>query len=142
MTFYTDQGVYCYTTMPFGLKNVGATYQRLINRIFKSQIDRNVDTYVDDILLKSLKTSTFLANLREALEVIRATRMMLNPKKCIFGVISGKFLGYLVSQRGIEANPGKVKAIQEISSPRCIRDVLDLHSLDLSPQFPRHLVSG
>ncbi|XP_027120344.2 uncharacterized protein [Coffea arabica] len=121
--FYTDQGTYCYTTIPFGLKNAGATYQRLVNQAFKSQIGRNVEAYVDDILLKSQTTSTFLSNLREVLEVLREMRMMLNPKKCVFGVISGKFLGYLVSRRGIEANPDKVRAIQEMSPPRCIRDV-------------------
>nr|XP_027082689.1 uncharacterized protein LOC113705025 [Coffea arabica] len=121
--FYTDQGTYCYTTMPFGLKNAGATYQRLVNQAFKSQIGRTVEAYVDDILLKSRTTSTFLADLKEVLEVLRRTRMMLNPKKCVLGVTSGKFLGYLVSRRGIEANPDKVKAIQEMSPPRCVRDV-------------------
>nr|XP_027102673.1 uncharacterized protein LOC113723912 [Coffea arabica] len=121
--FYTDRGTYCYTTMPFGLKNARATYQRLVNQAFKSQIGRNVETYVDDVLLKSQTTSTFLSDLREVLEVFRETRIMLNPKKCIFGVTSGKFLGYLVSRRGIEANPDKVRAIQEMSLPRCIRDV-------------------
>ncbi|XP_027174210.1 uncharacterized protein LOC113773797 [Coffea eugenioides] len=121
--FYTDKGTYYYTTMPFGLKNAGATYQRLVNQAFKSQIGRTVEAYVDDVLLKSQTTSTFLADLKEVLEVLRETRMMLNPKKCVLGVTSGKFLGYLVSRRGIEANPDKVRAIQEMSSPRCIRDV-------------------
>ena len=121
--FYTDKGTYCYTTMPFGLKNAGATYQRLVNQAFKSQIGRTVEAYVDDVLLKSQTTSTFLADLKEVLEVLRETRMMLNPKKCVLGVTSGKFLGYLVSRRGIEANPDKVRAIQEMSPPRCVRDV-------------------
>ncbi|XP_027158648.1 uncharacterized protein LOC113760293 [Coffea eugenioides] len=121
--FYTDRDTYCYTTMPFGLKNAGATYQRLVNQAFRSQIGRNVEAYVDDIFLKSQMTSTFLADLNEVLDVLRRTRMMLNPKKCIFGVTSGKFLGYLVSRRGIEANPDKVRAIQEMSPLRCIRDV-------------------
>ncbi|XP_071933903.1 uncharacterized protein [Coffea arabica] len=110
-TFYTDRGTYCYTTMPFGLKNAGAMYQRLVNQAFKSQIGRNIEAYVDDVLLKSQTTSTFLSDLREVLEILRKIRMMLNPKKCIFGVTSGKFLGYLVSRRGIEANPDKVRAI-------------------------------
>ena len=121
--FYTDQGTYYYTTIPFGLKNVGATYQRLVNQAFESQIDRHVEAYVDDILLKSQTTSTFLSDLKEVLEVLRKTRMMLNPKKCVFGVTSGKFLGYLVSSRGIEANPDKVRAIQEISPHRSIREM-------------------
>nr|XP_027126139.1 uncharacterized protein LOC113742510 [Coffea arabica] len=121
--FYTDQGVYCYTTMPFGLKNTGATYQRLINRLFKDQIGRNVEAYVDDILVKSLTTSTFLSDVREVFGVLRDSRMKLNPKKCVFGVTSGKFLRYLVSHRGIEANPDKVKAIQDMSPPRNLREV-------------------
>ncbi|XP_071912133.1 uncharacterized protein [Coffea arabica] len=120
MAFFTDQGIYYYTIIPFDLNNTGMTYQRLINRVFKSQIGRNVETYVDDILLKSKHTSAFLFDVRE---VLRDTRMMLNPKKCVFDVISKKFLGYLVSRRGIEANPNKVKAIQKMSSPSSPRDV-------------------
>ncbi|XP_027063199.2 uncharacterized protein [Coffea arabica] len=125
--FYTDRGTYCYTTMPFGLKNAGATYQRLINRLFKNQIGRNVEAYVDDILVKSLATSSFLSDLREVFGVLRDSRMKLNPKKCVFGVTSGKFLGYLVSHRGIEANPDKIKAIQDMSPPRNIREVQRLN---------------
>ncbi|XP_071909560.1 uncharacterized protein [Coffea arabica] len=125
--FYTDQGVYCYTTMPFGLKNAGATYQRLINRLFKNQIGRNVEAYVDDILVKSLATSSFLSDLREVFGVLRDSRMKLNPNKCVFGVTSGKFLGYLVSHRGIEANPDKIKVIQDMSPPRNIREVQRLN---------------
>ncbi|XP_027178148.1 uncharacterized protein LOC113777314 [Coffea eugenioides] len=124
--FYTDQGVYCYTTMPFRLKNAGATYQRLINRLFKDQIGRNV-AYVDDILVKSLTTSAFLSDVREVFGVLRDSRMKLNPKKYVFGVTSGKFLGYLVSHRGIEANPDKVKAIQDMSPPRNLREVQRLN---------------
>ncbi|XP_071909636.1 uncharacterized protein [Coffea arabica] len=125
--FYTDQGTYCYTTMPFGLKNAGATYQKLINRLFKNQIDRNVEAYVDDILVKSLATSSFLSDLRKVFGVLRDSRMKLNPKKCVFGVTSGKFLGYLVSHRGIEANPDKIKAIQDMSPPPNIREVQRLN---------------
>nr|XP_027102809.1 uncharacterized protein LOC113724064 [Coffea arabica] len=125
--FYTDQGTYCYTTIPFGLKNAGATYQRLINRLFKNQIGRNVEAYVDDILVKSQATSAFLSDLREVFGVLRDSRMKLNPKKCVFGVTSGKFLGYLVSRRGIEANPDKVKAIQDMSPPRNVREVQRLN---------------
>ena len=121
--FFTNQGVYCYTTIHFGLKNAGTTYQCLVNRIFKSQIGQNVEAYVDDKLVKSKKTSAFLSDLKEVFEILRDTRMILNPKKCVFGVISRKFLGYLVSRRGIEVNPDKMKAIQEMSPPRCTRDV-------------------
>ena len=123
MACYTDQGVYCYITMPFGLKNAGATYQRLVNRILKDQIRRNVEAYVDDILLKSRTTSDVLFDMREVFNIFRGSKMRLNPKKCVFGVTSKKFLGYLVSRRGIEANPDKVKAIQDMSPPRNLRDV-------------------
>nr|XP_027120710.1 uncharacterized protein LOC113737727 [Coffea arabica] len=125
--FYTDHGVYCYSTMPFGLKNAGATYQRLINRLFKNQIGRNVEAYVDDILVKSLATSSFLSDVREVFGVLRDSRMKLNPKKCVFDVTSGKFLGYLVSHRGIEANPDKVTAIQDMSPPRNLWEVQRLN---------------
>ncbi|XP_027178053.1 uncharacterized protein LOC113777216 [Coffea eugenioides] len=125
--FYTDQGVYFYTTMPFGLKNAGVTYQRLINRLFKDQIGRNVEAYVDDILVRSLTTSAFLSDVREVFGVLRVSRMKLNPKKCVFGVTSEKFLGYLVSRRGIETNPDKVKAIQDMSPPRNLREVQRLN---------------
>ncbi|XP_027158174.1 uncharacterized protein LOC113780841 [Coffea eugenioides] len=133
--FYTDQGVYCYTTMPFGLKNAGATYQRLINRLFKDQIGRNVEAYVDDILVKSLTTSAFLSDVREVFGVLRDSKMKLNPKKCVFGVTSGKFLGYLVSHRGIEANPDKVTAIQDMSPPRNLRKA----AFDKLKQYLHHL---
>ena len=76
MTFFTDQGVYCYTTIPFGFKNAGATYQRLINRVFKTQIGCNVEAYVDDVLLKSKETSAFLSDVREVFGVLRDTRMI------------------------------------------------------------------
>ena len=85
--------------------------------MFKSQIGRNVETYVDNILLKSMTTSDFLSDVREVIEVLRDTQMMLNPKKRVFGVISKKFLGYYMSPWGIEANCDKVKIIQEMFSP-------------------------
>nr|XP_027067493.1 uncharacterized protein LOC113693115 [Coffea arabica] len=90
-------------------------------------IDRNVEAYVDDILVKSLTTSSFLSDVREVFGVLRDLRMKLNSKKCVFGVTSKKFLGYLVSHRGIEANPDKVKAIQDMSPPRNIREVQKLN---------------
>ena len=112
--------------MPFGLKNAGATYQRLVNQMFKKQIGRNVEVYVDDILVKSRKEEDHLDDLREAFNTLRQYHMKLNPSKCAFGVSSGKFLGFIVSQRGIEANPEKVRAILEMSSPRTIKEVQSL----------------
>ena len=124
--FVTGQGLYCYRAMPFGLKNVGATYQRLVNQMFKKQIGRNVEVYLDDMLAKSRKEEDHLDDLRETFNTLRQYNMKLNPSKCAFGVSSGKFLGFIVSQRGIEANPEKVKAILEMSSPRTTKEVQSL----------------
>lgn len=114
--FITDQGLYCYKRMPFGLKNAGATYQRLVNRMFQSQIGRNVEVYVDDLLVKSVRANRHIEDLRETFWILRKYNMKLNPAKCAFGVSSGKFLGFMVSQRGIEANPEKVRAVLEMES--------------------------
>jgi hypothetical protein len=121
--FITDQGLYCYKMMPFNLKNAGATYQRLVNRMFQSQIGRNVEVYVDDMLVKSIRAAKHIEDLREIFQTLRKYKMKLNPMKCAFGVSSGKFLGFMVSQRGIEANPEKVKAILEMEAPRTTKQL-------------------
>ncbi|XP_074352084.1 uncharacterized protein LOC141691245 [Apium graveolens] len=92
-SFITDRGLYCYIGMPFGLINVGATYQRLVNKIFKRLIEKTMEVYVDDILVKSKKTENHRADLPEMFHILRKYRMKLNPQKCVFGVESGKFLG-------------------------------------------------
>ena len=109
--------------MPFGLKNVGVTYQRLVNQMFSKQIWRNMEVYVNDMLVKSREAKTHLANLQEAFDTLRRYRMKLNPVKCLFGISSGKFLGIMVSQRGIKANPEKVKAILDMVSPKTVKEV-------------------
>ena len=124
--FVTSQGLYCYRVMSFRLKNAGATYQRLVNQMFKKQIGRNVEVYVDDVLVKSRKEEDHLDDLRETFNTLRQYHMKLNPSKCAFGISSGKFLGFIVSQRGIEANPEKVRAILEMSSPRTTKEVQSL----------------
>src|SRR3954469_22599934 len=90
-------GVFCYKTMPIGLKNTGATYQRMMQACLKEQIVRNVQVYVDDIVIKTYKETTLLDDLRETLEALNKYRIKLNPKKCAFGVPARKFLGYMVS---------------------------------------------
>ena len=90
--------------MPFVLKNVGTTYKRLVNYMFHPQIRRNVEVYVDAMLVKSAKEMQHLDNLQETFDTLRRYKMKLNPRKCAFGVASRKFLGFMVSQRGIEAN--------------------------------------
>ena len=121
--FITSQGLYCYKVMPFGLKNARASYQRLVNQMFNKQIGRNVEVYVDDILVKSKEEEDHLDDLKETFNTLRQYSMKLNPSKCAFGVSSGKFLRFMVSQRGIEANPEKVRAILEMSSPKTIKKV-------------------
>jgi hypothetical protein len=116
--FITSRGLFCYKAMPFGLKNAGATYQRLVNKMFHDQIGRNVEVYVDDMLVKSKENEDHLTDLKETFQALRTYNMKLNPEKCAFGVSSGKFLGFMVSQRGIEANPDKIKAILEMSPQR------------------------
>ena len=124
--FITSQGLYYYKVMPFGLKNAEATYQRLVNKMFSQQIGRNMEVYVDDMLVKSKEELAHLDDLKETLTTLKAHQMRLNPSKCVFGVASGKFLGFMVSQRGIEANPEKVRAIIDMTSPRIVKEVQKL----------------
>jgi hypothetical protein len=124
--FITSRGLFCYKEMPFGLKNAGATYQRLVNKMFHDQIGRNVEVYVDDMLVKSKKDVDHLIDLKETFQTLRMYNMKLNPAKCVFGVSSDKFLGFMVSQRGIEANPDKLKAILDMSPPKTVKEVQSL----------------
>ncbi|XP_057540741.1 uncharacterized protein LOC130818595 [Amaranthus tricolor] len=124
--FITNVGVYCYKVMPFGLKNAGATYQRMVNKVFQSQIGRNLEVYVDDMITKSKQASQHAADLRETFNTLRKHQMRLNPEKCVFGVTGGKCLGFLVDERGIEANPDKIKAIRDMKSPRSVKEVQKL----------------
>jgi hypothetical protein len=98
-------------TMPFALKNAGATYQRCMQAFLKEQIGRNVEVYVDDIVIKSSKANSLLDDLRETFANLGRYSIKLNPKKCSFGVPIDQLLGYLISERGIEGNPEKIQAI-------------------------------
>ena len=113
--------------MPFGLKNASTTYQRLMNRMFAPQIKRNVQVYVNDMLVKSQREEDHLKDLRETFDTLRSYNMKLNPRKCAFGVTVGKFLGFMVSQKGIEANPDKIRAIMEMTPPRNMKEVQSLN---------------
>nr|CAD41940.2 OSJNBa0070M12.17 [Oryza sativa Japonica Group] len=121
--FITPIGTYCYTTMPFGLKNAGPTFQRTTRISLGSQIGRNVEAYVDDLVVKTRNQETLLSDLAETFESLRSARIKLNPDKCVFGVPAGKLLGFLVSARGIEANPEKIRAIERMRPPSKLRDV-------------------
>ncbi|GKV39077.1 hypothetical protein SLEP1_g46896 [Rubroshorea leprosula] len=106
-----------------GLKNAGATYQKMVTIVFHAQIGKNLEVYVDDIVVKSLKAEDHLTDLDETFNNLRKNRMRLNPAKCIFKVESGKFLGFMVSRRGIEVNPEKIRAIAEMEPPKSVKDI-------------------
>ena len=93
--FITSQGIYCYKVMPFELKNAGATYQRLVNKMFSKQTNRNMKVYVDDMLVKSREELAHLDDLKETFATLTQYQMKLNPSKCAFGVALGKFLGFM-----------------------------------------------
>ena len=123
MSFITPFGAYCYTTMSFGLKNTGATYQRAIQRCLKDQIRKNVEAYVNDVVVKSRTADTLIADLTEVFKALKVYRWKLNPTKCIFGIPSGILLGNIVSRRGIEANLEKIAAVTNMKLPTYVKDV-------------------
>ena len=96
-TFITPHGLYCYNVMPFGLKNVGATYQRFVTKIFQLLLGNTMEAYIDGLLVKSKERFNYTKHLKEAFELLRRYDMKLNPLKCAFGAISGKFLGFMVT---------------------------------------------
>ena len=112
--------------MTFGLKKVRATYQRLVNKMLNKQIGRNMEVYMDDMLVKSKEEQAHLDDLRETFATLKQYQMKLNPGKCVFTVALGKFLGFMVSQRGIEANTKKVQAIINMASPKTVKEVQKL----------------
>jgi hypothetical protein len=122
-SFITPFGMYCYVTIPFGLRNVGATYQRCMQHVFGDHIGRTVEEYVDDIVVKTRKVDDLVNDLRIAFGCLRANRVKLNPEKCVFGVPRGMLLGYIVSQRGIEANLEKVAALERMGLIRDLKGV-------------------
>ena len=120
-SFVMSQGIFCYKVMSFGLKNARATYQRLVNRMFVQQIRRNVEIYVDDMLVKSKKEDRHLDDLQETFKTLHIYDMKLNPNKYVLELSSGKFLSFMGSQRGVEANPNKIQAILEMTPPKNIK---------------------
>jgi hypothetical protein len=116
-SFITPFGTYCFIRMPEGLKNAGSTFSCLTKTVLESQVGRNIFTYVDDIVVASKNKEDHLADLGETFTNMRDARLRLNPEKCVFGVRQGKILDYLVSYRGIEANPTKIQAITNMTPP-------------------------
>jgi hypothetical protein len=115
--------MYCYVTMPFGLRNAGATYQRCMNHVFGEHIGRTVEAYVDDIVVKTRKASNLLSDLETTFKCLKAKGVKLNPEKCVFGVPQGMLLGFIISERGIEANPEKIAAITNMGSIKDLKGV-------------------
>ena len=116
-TFITPHRLHCYNVMPFGLKNAGATYQLLVNEIFRPLLGNTMEAYIDDMLVKSKEHFDHIRHLQDAFELLQRYDMKLNPLKCMFRVSLCKFLGFMVTQRGIEANPVQLKAIMDSQDP-------------------------
>ena len=125
-TFITPHGLYCYNVMSFGLKNAGATYQRMVTRIFQPLIGKSMEVYIDDMLVKSKECPDHTRHLQETFELLRRHNMKLNLLKCEFEVNSGKFLGFVVTQRGIEANPIQLKTIMNSQTPTSRKGIQQL----------------
>ena len=123
MAFRAPNGNYHYHVMPFGFKNAGSTYQRMITQMFERQIKRNMEAYIDDMVVKSKKVEEHLVDLGETFPVLREHKLRLNASKCSFGVNSGKFQGYMITYRRIEGTPEKIKAINSLHPPRNPKEV-------------------
>ena len=122
-TFVTPWGTFCYKVMPFGLKNAGATYQRAMVTLFHDMIHKEIEVYVDDMVSKSTNEEDHVQILRKLFDRLRKYQLKLNPAKCSFGVKSGKLLGFVISNKGIEVDPDKVKAIQAMTAPKTEKEV-------------------
>jgi hypothetical protein len=122
-SFITLIGTFCYTTMPFGLKSVGATYQRGIQRYLHSQLGRNAKACIDDMVVKTREDKRLISDLAKTFDNLRKFKMKLNPKKCTFSVPLGKLLEYMVSRRGIDPNLENVSAITKMKPPERLHDV-------------------
>ena len=124
--FVTPVGNYHYKVMPFGLKNAGSTYQWMMTKMFKPQLGKNVEVYIDDMVVKSKLVFKHLADLTSIFEIVREHKLRLNASKCSFGVGLGNFLGYMVTHRGIEVKPDQIKVINNLQPPRNPKEVQKL----------------
>ncbi|GJX88678.1 reverse transcriptase domain-containing protein [Tanacetum coccineum] len=125
--FITSQVIFCYSKMPLGLKNAEATYQRLVDKAFHKQIGRNLEVYVDDLVIKSCTEHEMIRDIEETVKTLREINMKLNPKKCTFGIEEGMFLGYKVNTEGIKVCSNKVEVVLSLSSLKCLKDVQELN---------------
>jgi hypothetical protein len=125
-SFITPFGTFCFVRMPEGLKNAECTFSRMIAIVLHPQLCRNILEYVDDIVIKSIQRKDHIRDLAETFADLRATNLKLNPEKCVFSIHKGKVFGCLVSTKGIEANPDKIKALIEMQDPVSVKDVQKL----------------
>jgi hypothetical protein len=125
-SFITPFGTFGFVRMPEGMKNAGCTFSRTITIVLHPQIRGNILAYVDDIVVKSVQRRDHISDLAETFANLRAANLKLNPEKCVFGIHKGKVLGCLVSTKGIEANPDKIKALVEMQDLVSMKDVQKL----------------
>ena len=124
--FVTPIGNYHYKVMPFGLKNGSASYQRMMTRMFEPQLGKNIEIYIDDMVVKSKAKSEHVNDLGNIFNILKRHKLRLNASKCSFGVGLGKFLGYMVTHRGVEVNPDQIKAINDLQPPRNPKEIQKL----------------
>jgi hypothetical protein len=123
IAFITVYDLFCYVSMPYGLKNALSTFVRAMHKTFGGHIRDLIEVYVDNIIVKIKSHASLLDNLTQVFDRLRTTHTKLNPDKCVFGVTTDKLLGFLVSYRGIEANPEKIRMIEAMWPPAYIKDV-------------------
>ena len=123
MSFTTEWGIYCYTIMPFRLKNVGATYQRIATTLLHGMIHKEIEVYVDDMVVRSETFEEHYRDIEKFMERLTKFNVRLNPKKYIFGMAFGKMLRYIASQNGIKVDPNKAKVIREMPVPKKKKEI-------------------
>ena len=126
MSFVTLVRNYHYKVMSFGLKNARSTYQRMMTKMFETQMGKNIEVYIDDMVVKSKMMFEHIGDLTNIFKILRGRKLRLNASKCSFGVDLGKFLGYMVTHRGIEINPDQVKAINNLQPLRNPKEIQKL----------------
>ncbi|GAU39244.1 hypothetical protein TSUD_396900 [Trifolium subterraneum] len=127
--FMTETGNYYYNVVPFGLKNAGATYQRMMNKVFHNEIGDMLEVYMDDMIVKSEEEIDHTVHLKRVFDQARKFNIRFNPKKCTFGVKAGKFLGFYLTERGIEANPDKCRAFFDYPTPKSKKSIQTLNDM-------------
>ena len=127
--FVTPTGNYHYKVMSFGLKNAGSTYQRMMTRMFESQLGKNIEVYLDDMVVKSKVVSEHVEDLGDIFEILRKHKLRFNASKCSFSIGSGKFLGYIVTHREIKVNSDQIKEINSLQPPRNPKELQKLRGM-------------